>query len=88
MASIDAQVKKLVKQVTALKKALAKEKLVSADLLQKQREVVRWIKLEVKWSKQVTALFHQVDWEAVAEAYPSKAMTGNPPQTPPDWPVD
>ncbi len=86
MASIDARVKKLEKQVTALKKALASEKLVSAELLRKHKDVVKWIKLEVKWSNKVTDMFHQVNWEAITRAYPSAQSVGNPPQTPPDWP--
>lgn len=88
MASIDARMKKLEKQVAALRKALAKEKVVSSELLRQQKQVVKWIKLEVKWSGQVTDMFHRVDWEAIAKAYPAKQMVGNPPQTPPDWPVD
>lgn len=86
MASIDAQVKKLEKQVAAHRKAVAREKEVSAALRQKYKAVEKWIKLEVKWSHEVTDMLRQISWKKLSADYQSEQLPGNPPQTPPDWP--
>jgi hypothetical protein len=88
MASIDARAKKLEKQVAALQKQVAKQHLAAGNLRQEVTNCEKWIKAEVVWSKQVTDMLRGVDWDVLAKAYPYPVHgAGNPPQSPPDWPM-
>jgi phage shock protein A len=100
MASIEARVKRLEKKAakleTDLKKAKAalKESKVNhnklkarvAALEKEQKDIIKWIKMQVAWSKEVTLMLRMIDWNALAAAYPGGGGT-NPPATPPDWPI-
>ena len=99
MASIEARVKKLEKRVvnheTRIKKlkAQAAQDKKAFNKLKKEHgkskkqiaQMAKWIKAEVAWSKEVTAMLRLIDWAALAVAFPGVGGT-NPPQTPPDWP--
>ena len=86
MASIDARVKKLETKVEKLEKELAKQKKEIATLKKCCTQVEKWVKLEVAWSTEVTNMLHQIDWARLAQDY-GGGLGGNPPQTPPDWPL-
>jgi predicted RNase H-like nuclease (RuvC/YqgF family) len=86
MPTINARVTKLEKQVVALHKALDKEHKASLALQDRCKQLEKWVKAEVKWTKEVTDMLHQVNWAAIAVAF-TGGGGGNPPQTPPDWPV-
>ena len=93
MAGNDAQVKRLVKKIAALEKKLTtlqkkhqSTKAEVAELKKCCKKVEKWIKLEVKWTNQVTEMLRAVDWDALTIAYPAPPA-GNPPQTPSDWPL-
>ena len=86
MATINARVAKLEKQVKALQKALAKEHTATLALQDRCKQLEKWVKLEVDWTAEVTDMFHQVNWAAIVKDYKGTGG-GNPPQTPPDWPV-
>ena len=49
------------------------------------KDVEKWIKRQVKWNKEVTAMLRKINWAKLAQDYPGVGGT-NPPQTPPDWP--
>lgn len=69
----------------ASKNALAR---VANDLDDSEKEIkkiIKWIKLEVKWSEDVTKMLRLINWELLATDYPGGGGT-NPPQTPPSWP--
>lgn len=94
MASIDARVKSLEKRIASLEKKLAAatkagkaNKAEIATLKKCCKDVEKWIKLQVTWSQQVTAMLRDIDWNALATDYPA-GPAGNPPKTPPDWPVN
>ncbi len=95
MISIDARVKQLQKQVASLQKQLAqqktqlaKQKQATATLAGGFKDIERWIKADVKWEMEVTDMLREIDWKKLANDYPYVALgTGNPPQSPPDWPM-
>ena len=92
MATIDAKVKKLEKQIASLEKSLAAAKAGKANkaeiakLKKCCKDVERWIALEAKWSAEVTMMLRAVKWSALVAAFPPGAAS-NPPISPPDWPV-
>jgi len=101
MASIEARVKKLEKKalshektVKKLKADLAKAKSDAAKLkkavaaLEKEKDdIIKWIEDEAAWSLEVTNMLRLIDWVKLSIAFPAGGGT-NPPQTPPDWPVN
>lgn len=88
MRSIDARVKKLETQVAALQKQLAKQKLDTAVLKDDLKNIERWIKADVAWEKEVTDMLREINWKKLANDYPYVVQgAGNPPQSPPDWPM-
>lgn len=93
MATIDAKVKKLEKQIASLEKSLAAatkagkaNKAEIAKLKKCCKDVEKWIALEAKWSAEVTMMLRAVKWSALVSAFPAGAAS-NPPISPPDWPV-
>jgi hypothetical protein len=69
----------------ASKNALAR---VASDLDDAEKEIkkiIKWIKLEIKWSEEVTKMLRMINWDLLATDYPGGGGT-NPPQTPPSWP--
>ena len=94
MASHEARIKRLEKKAEKVEGALkklkddAKTKAAKAALSDVEGDVkklIKWVKLEVKWSEEVTKMLRLIDWDALAQAYPGGGGA-NPPQTPPDWP--
>ena len=92
MASIDAKVKQLEKRIATLEKKIAAlskagkaNKAEIAKLKKCCKDVEKWIKLQVKWSNEVTKMLRAVNWSALVAAFPS-GPASNPPITPPDWP--
>jgi len=94
MASQEARLKRLEKKAAKVEDALkalkdsAKTKATKAavtDVEADIRKLIKWVKLEVKWSEEVTKMLRLIDWDALATAFPGASGT-NPPQTPPDWP--
>jgi hypothetical protein len=94
MASHEARLKRLEKKAAKVEEALkalkdnAKSKATKdalADVEGDVKKIIKWIKLEVKWSEEVTKMLRLIDWDALAQAYPGGGGA-NPPQTPPDWP--
>ena len=94
MASHEARLKRLEKKAEKVEDALkalkdnAKTKAAKAALADVEgdvRKIIKWIKLEVKWSEEVTKMLRLIDWDALAQDYPGGGGA-NPPQTPPDWP--
>lgn len=73
------------KKIDALTTKVAKQKKELAELKKCCKAVEKWIKLEAKWSKEVTLMLRQVSWAELATDYPGGPGT-NPPRTPPDWP--
>jgi predicted RNase H-like nuclease (RuvC/YqgF family) len=93
MPSSDAKVKKLEKKVTSLEKKLAvgakadkANKAEIAKLKQCCKDVEKWIKGEVKWSKEVTGMLRRVNWNDLEAGFPP-GPGDPPPLAPPDWPV-
>lgn len=78
MATEAARIAKLEKKVAKLEKDAAK-------LLKCCARVEKWIKIEVAWSREVTKMLRQINWAALAAAFPGGGGA-NPPQTPPSWP--
>ncbi len=101
MASPEARIKKLEKKAAKLEAAakkantLLKEAKVNhnklktrvAALEKQQAEIIEWIEMQVAWSQEVTLMLRLIDWNALAAAFPGGGGT-NPPETPPDWPVN
>jgi hypothetical protein len=94
MASHEARLKRLEKKAAKVEVALKKlkddaklksTKAALGDVEDDVKKIIKWIKLEVKWSEEVTKMLRLIDWDALAQAYPGGAGA-NPPQTPPDWP--
>jgi hypothetical protein len=94
MASHEARLNRLEKKAAKVEEALkalkdnAKTKATKdalGDVEADVKKIIKWIKLEVKWSEEVTKMLRLIDWDALAQAYPG-AGGANPPQTPPDWP--
>lgn len=94
MASPEARLKRLEKKAAKVEIALkalkdnAKTKATKdalGDVEDDVKQIIKWIKLEVKWSEEVTKMLRLIDWDALAQAYPGGGGA-NPPQTPPDWP--
>lgn len=94
MASHEARLKRLEKKAAKVEEALkalkdnAKTKAAKAALADVEddvKQIIKWIKLEVKWSEEVTKMLRLIDWDALAQDYPGGGGA-NPPQTPPDWP--
>lgn len=94
MASQEARLKRLEKKAAKVESALkalkdnAKTKATKdalGDVEDDVKQIIKWIKLEVKWSEEVTKMLRLIDWDALAQAYPGGGGA-NPPQTPPDWP--
>lgn len=77
MPSIDAKVKKLEKEVTKLRNVVAKQTKTLTTLATFRTQATKWIELETDWTKQVTAMFHQVDWAAIVKDYPSAKRRGS-----------
>jgi hypothetical protein len=91
--SLAARVTALEKKVVALKKEATQHKALIAKNIKEIKklkkdyaDVVKWITMETAWSTEVTGMLRQVNWGAVIAAFPGGGG-GNPPQTPPDWPV-
>lgn len=94
MASQEARLKRLEKKAAKVESALkalkdnAKTKATKdalGDVEDDVKQIIKWIKLEVKWSEEVTKMLRLIDWDALAQDYPGGGGA-NPPQTPPDWP--
>ena len=94
MASHEARLKKLEKKAANVEAALKKlkddaklksTKAALSDVEADVKKIIKWIKLEVKWSEEVTKMLRLIDWDALAQDYPGGGGA-NPPQTPPDWP--
>jgi hypothetical protein len=94
MASHEARLKRLEKKALKVEGALKKlkddlktksAKASVTDVETDVRKIIKWIKLEIKWSEEVTKMLRLIDWDALAQDYPGGGGT-NPPQTPPDWP--
>lgn len=94
MASHEARLKKLEKKAANVEAALKKlkddaklksTKAALGDVEDDVKKIIKWIKLEVKWSEEVTKMLRLIDWDALAQDYPGGGGA-NPPQTPPDWP--
>ena len=94
MPSPEARLKRLEKKAAKVEAALktlkdnAKTKASKdalADVEGDVKKLIKWVKLEVKWSEEVTKMLRLIDWDALAQAYPGGGGT-NPPQTPPNWP--
>ena len=94
MASPEARLKKLEKKAAKIEGALkalkdnAKTKATKdalSDVEGDIKKLIKWVKLEVKWSEEVTKMLRLIDWDALAQAFPGGGGT-NPPQTPPNWP--
>ena len=94
MASHEARLKRLEKKAAKVEEALkalkdnAKTKAAKAALADVEddvKQIIKWIKLEVKWSEEVTKMLRLIDWDALAQDYPGGGGA-NPPRTPPDWP--
>jgi hypothetical protein len=94
MASQEARLKRLEKKAAKVEDALkalkdsAKTKATKealADVEGDVKKLIKWVKLEVKWSTEVTKMLRLIDWDALATAFPGGSGT-NPPATPPDWP--
>ena len=94
MASHEARLKRLEKKAAKVEDALkalkdnAKTKATKdalGDVEADVKRIIKWIKLEVKWSEEVTKMLRLIDWDALAQDYPGGGGA-NPPQTPPDWP--
>lgn len=94
MASPEARLKRLEKKAAKVEGALKKlkddlktksAKASVAEVEDDVKQIIKWIKLEVKWSEEVTKMLRLIDWDALAQAYPGGGGA-NPPQTPPDWP--
>lgn len=94
MPSPEARLKRLEKKAAKVEEALkalknnAKTKATKdalADVEGDIKKIIKWIKLEVKWSEEVTKMLRLIDWDALAQDYPGGGGA-NPPQTPPDWP--
>jgi hypothetical protein len=94
MPSHEARLKRLEKKAVKVEGALkklkddAKTKATKAaigDVEADVKKLIKWVKLEVKWSEEVTKMLRLIDWDALATAYPGGSGT-NPPATPPDWP--
>ena len=49
------------------------------------KKIIKWIKLEAKWSTEVTKMLRLINWDLLSQDYPGGGGT-NPPATPPDWP--
>ena len=101
MASHEARLKRLEKKAAKVEGALKKLKddlkskatkanvansvKAVGDVENDVKKIVKWIKLEVKWSEEVTKMLRLIDWDALAQSFPGGGGA-NPPQTPPDWP--
>jgi len=94
MASHEARLKRLEKKAANVEAALKKlkddaklksTKAALGDVEDDVKKIIKWIKLEVKWSEEVTKMLRLIDWDALAQDYPGGGGA-NPPQTPPDWP--
>lgn len=94
MPSPEARLKRLEKKAAKVEGALKKlrddlktksAKATVAGVEDDVKKIIKWIKLEVKWSEEVTKMLRLIDWDALAQDYPG-AGGANPPQTPPDWP--
>ena len=94
MPSHEARLKRLEKKAAKVEDALkalkdgAKTKATKdalADVEGDVKKLIKWVKLEVKWSEEVTKMLRLINWDALAQAYPGGGGT-NPPQTPPNWP--
>jgi hypothetical protein len=84
---LDQQMAKAKQDLTskASKNAVAR---VANDLNDAEKEIkriIKWIKLEQKWSEEVTKMLRLINWDLLATDYPGGGGT-NPPQTPPSWP--
>lgn len=86
-AKVDGQLKKLKTDVSKKGSkadiAALKNRVTAAE--KDTAKIIKWIKLEAKWSEQVTSMLRLINWDALAKAYPGGGGT-NPPQTPPSWP--
>jgi phage shock protein A len=101
MPSPEARLKKLEKKAAKLEAALKKAntalkqakvnsnklKTRVAKLEKSRNSIVKWIKLEAEWSEEVTMMLRMIDWNKLSLDYPGGGGV-NPPQTPPDWPID
>ena len=94
MPSHEARLKRLEKKAEKVEGALKKlkddaklkaTKDALGDVEDDVKKIIKWIKLEVKWSAEVTKMLRLIDWDALAQDYPG-VSGANPPQTPPDWP--
>ena len=74
------------KQIDALKKKVAAQKNEIAALKKRAGQIEKWIKLEVVWTKEVTKMLRQIDWNLLRTKFPGGPGV-NPPKTAPDWPV-
>ena len=93
MPSHEARLKRLEKKAAKVEDALkvlkdsAKTKATKVavgDVEADVKKLIKWVKLEVKWSQEVTKMLRLIDWDALALDYPG-VSGANPPQTPPDW---
>src|SRR5688572_32936911 len=81
------EAKKLKDDLSKAKKELVKANKNLADANKEIEDIIRWIKAEAAWSADVTKMLRLINWADLAIDYPG-AGGSNPPQTPPDWPMD
>ena len=94
MASHEARLKRLEKKAVKVEGALKKlkddaktkaAKTAVNDVEKDVKKIIKWIKMEIEWSEEVTMMLRLINWNDLATDYPGGGGT-NPPATPPDWP--
>ena len=86
-AKVEATLKKLKTDLKSkpTQANLAKAVKAANDADKDIKRIIKWIKMEIEWTEEVTMMLRLINWNDLANDYPGGGGV-NPPQTPPDWP--